>query len=104
MSTFQTTLSLQNGARAYLPPCILMIGFPVLEIDTSCNVLLKTRDALSGLCDFVAARKPLETSWAQHFCMIVCWTIKSSSTWEEERRWLSYCNAGRGELEKETPR
>ena len=70
---------MHNGTQAHLPPCILMIGFPVLEMDTSCNPLLKTRAAASGLGDLVATRKPMGTLWAQHFCMIVCWTMRLPS-------------------------
>ena len=60
-----------------------MIGFPVLEIDTSCNVLLKTREALSGLRGLITAHKPLWIWWAEHFCIFEGYTIKSFSTREQ---------------------
>lgn len=48
-----------------------MMGFPVLEIDTSCIPRLRSNWPLCVFGNLMTARKPLEAGEAKRFCMTV---------------------------------
>lgn len=57
-----------GGVRPHRPPWTLMMGLPVLVMETSCSPLLQTVCARRGGV-LAAARKPLQAGEAHDFCM-----------------------------------
>lgn len=56
---------------AYRPPCSLMIGFPVLVIETSSRRPLRWMNGALAIGELLAARrKLLEARQTQDFCIV----------------------------------
>lgn len=62
---------MKMSEHAYLPPCIRIIGLPVLVIAISFRLRVWIAPTLGGFVTFTTACKPLLAGEAQHFCMAI---------------------------------